>query len=101
MTYTTLMKPVASGKLWLIVDLERRVSSVKEGKEQSAAGGKEKAIVIGKSENPRCFNGIDKASLLVQYFSQRKAWMTGEILEKMLTTFNHHQCCTCSSDAIA
>ena len=72
------------------MDLERRVSSVKEGKVQSAAGGKEKVIVIRKSENLRCFKGIDKASLLVQYFSQRKAWMTGEILGKMLTAFNHH-----------
>ena len=100
-THTTLMKQVVSGELCLIVDLERRVSSVKEGKGAimerftvalitNAAGGKEKAIVIGKSENPCCYKGIDKASLLVQYFSQRKAWMTGEILGEMFTAFNHH-----------
>ena len=40
---------------------------------------KEDAILIWKSENPRCFKGIDKTKLPVQYFSQAKGWMTGEI----------------------
>ena len=43
-----------------------------------------KPIIIWKSENPRCFKGINKSELPVEYFSQPKAWMTGEILHKVL-----------------
>ena len=45
-------------------------------------------IVIWKSENPRCFKGIQKSMLPVEYFSQPKAWMTGEILHKILSKIN-------------
>ena len=45
-------------------------------------------IVIWKSENPRCFKGIQKSMLPVEYFSQPKAWMTGEILHKILLKIN-------------
>ena len=45
-------------------------------------------IVIWKSENPRCFKHINKASLPVQYFSQKKSWMTGEILMSVLNKIN-------------
>ena len=41
-------------------------------------------IVIGKSENPRCFKGIKKTELPVHYYHQKKAWMTAEILDKIL-----------------
>ena len=54
----------------------------------NAAGGKETPIVIGASENPRCFKGLDKTLLPVKYFSQKKAWMSGEILDKILTNIN-------------
>ena len=47
----------------------------------TAAGTKESPVVIWKSENPRCLKGFDKSLLPVHYFSQKKAWMTGEILE--------------------
>ena len=55
----------------------------------NAAGEKETPIVIWKSEKPRCFRGFDKNSLPVKYYHQTKAWMTGEILDSFLTTFNH------------
>ena len=55
----------------------------------NAAGEKESAIVIWKAEKPRCFKSVDMPKLPVQYFSQPNAWMTGEILDKVLTRLNH------------
>ncbi len=52
----------------------------------NAAGGKEEAIVIWRSE--RCFRGINVSQLPVKYFNQPKAWMTGEILDMILTKVN-------------
>ena len=54
----------------------------------NAAGGKEKPIVIWKSDNPRCFKGVDKKSLPVSYYSQSKAWMTGDIFNDILGAWN-------------
>ena len=54
----------------------------------NANGEKEAAVVIWKSESPRCFKGVDRSKLPVQYFSQSKGWMTGEILDKVLSEFN-------------
>ena len=55
----------------------------------SAAGKKEiKQIVIWKSENPRCFKKTKKSDLPVTYFSQKRAWMTGEIMKTILTKLN-------------
>ena len=55
----------------------------------NADGEKEDTIVIWKSENPRCFNkGIDKTKLPVQYFSQPKEWISGEILNTVLSKWN-------------
>ena len=54
----------------------------------NAAGGKERPVVIWKSKNPRCFKGISKSDLPVSYFDQPKAWMTGEILDQVLTKIN-------------
>ena len=54
----------------------------------NAAGGKETAIVIWKSAKPRCFKSVDMATLPVQYFSQPNAWMTGEILQSVLSKLN-------------
>ena len=51
----------------------------------NAAEGKE----TGRSEKPRCFKGIDRSHLSVRYFNQKKAWMSGEILDKELTATNH------------
>ena len=54
----------------------------------NAAGEKESAIVIWKAEKPRCFKGIDISTLPVKYFSQPNAWMTGEILDEVLSKLN-------------
>ena len=54
----------------------------------NAAGGKEVPVVIWKSEKPRCFRGINKSQLPVQYFHQSKAWMTGDILHQVLSKIN-------------
>ena len=55
----------------------------------NAAGGKESAIAIWKAGKPRCFKSVDMSKLPVQYFSQSNAWMTGEILDSVLTRLNH------------
>lgn len=54
----------------------------------NADGGKETAIVVWKSAKPRCFKAIDTGSLPVQYYSQPKAWMTGDILQSVLSKLN-------------
>ena len=54
----------------------------------NADGEKETPIVIWKPEKPRCFKGINVSSLPVHYYNQSKAWMTGEILDKVLTKLN-------------
>ena len=55
----------------------------------NAAGGKESAIVVWKAEEQRCFKGINVSKLPVKYFIQANAWMTGEILDEVLTELNH------------
>ena len=55
----------------------------------NAVGDKEPPIVIWKSENPRCFRRFDKSCLPVKYYSQKKAWMTGDTLTSVLTAFNN------------
>ena len=61
----------------------------------NAAGESEcKPIVIWKSNNPRCFKNVDKKKLPVQYFSQAKAWMTGEILDSGLNELNRYLKCS-------
>ena len=47
-----------------------------------------KPIVIWKSENPRCLKKFNRGDLSVNFFSQKKAWMTGEILNRILTKLN-------------
>ena len=54
----------------------------------TATGRKEKPIVIWKSKNPRCLRRFDKSLRPVTYFSQAKAWMTGDILESILSKLN-------------
>ena len=55
----------------------------------TASGKKERPVVIWKAENPRCLKRFDKALLPVDYYSQKKAWMDGKILESILTKLNH------------
>jgi len=60
----------------------------------SAAGTKElKPIVIWKSENPRCLKGFNKSDLPVMYFSQKKSWMSGEIMNTILSKLNRQLSC--------
>jgi hypothetical protein len=54
----------------------------------SAAGTKEKPILIWKPETPRCLRKFDKSVLPVEYFGQKKAWMTGDIMNIVLTKLN-------------
>ena len=41
-----------------------------------------------KSETPRCLRKFDKSALPVDYFGQKKAWMTGDIMNTVLTKLN-------------
>ncbi|GBM83828.1 Tigger transposable element-derived protein 4 [Araneus ventricosus] len=43
---------------------------------------KQKLIVIGKSQKPRCFKNVKK--LPVHYKSNKKAWMTSDLFQKYL-----------------
>ena len=43
-------------------------------------------LLIGKSENPRCFKGIKRKP--VRYRFNRKAWMTSVLFEEWLNTVN-------------
>ena len=54
----------------------------------NAAGKKEKPVVIYKSAKPRCFKRIDKRQLPVSYFHQNKAWMSGDIMNSILSKLN-------------
>ena len=55
---------------------------------RSVAGHKLKPLVIGKAGNPRCFRGIDKASLPVTYRANRKAWITSILFQEWLEHLN-------------
>ncbi|KAF0740487.1 tigger transposable element-derived protein 6-like, partial [Aphis craccivora] len=52
------------------------------------AGEMEKPLVIGKAAKPRCFKNIDVEKLPVSWYSNKKAWMTGSIMEDWLRKFN-------------
>ena len=45
-------------------------------------------LVVWKSENTRCFKGVNKSQLPVCYSSQKKSWMTGDILNGILSKIN-------------
>lgn len=53
-----------------------------------ADGSFETPLVIGKANNPRCFKSIDKNLLPVTWKFNRKAWMTGSIMEEWLINLN-------------
>lgn len=42
----------------------------------------------GSLKSLGCFNGINKSQLPVQYYDQKNAWMTGEILSEILAKIN-------------
>ncbi|MEW8544978.1 MAG: transposase, partial [Candidatus Thiodiazotropha sp.] len=45
-------------------------------------GHKIKPLCIGKSQNPRCFNHVNRTTLPLSYDFSNKAWMTSTIFEK-------------------
>lgn len=47
---------------------------------------KEKLLVIGKFRNPRCFKNVKR--LPVNYEANRRAWMTSDVFEKFLCSWN-------------
>ena len=49
-------------------------------------------VVVWKSAKSRCFKGINKSHLPVQYFDQKKAWMTGDIMHKLLSKLSTDLC---------
>ena len=54
----------------------------------SVAGTKEKPILMWKSKNPRCLRNFEKSALPVDYFGQKKALITGKIMDAVLTKLN-------------
>ena len=56
----------------------------------NAAGGKEKPIVIGKTQNPRRLKHFKDKSQPHKccYYANKKAWMKTEIMVKVLDTLN-------------
>ena len=50
----------------------------------SSTGEKLQPLVIGKSQNPRAFKGIDVNQLRVRWRFNKKAWMTGLIFKEWL-----------------
>lgn len=54
----------------------------------SFTGEKLKPLVIGKSENPRCLNKIDKKLLPVEWKWNNKAWMREDIFAEWLNNLN-------------
>ena len=80
-----------------LTDAAKQCTGGKKSKERvscaffvNAAGGSElKPIVIGKSQNPRCFKAIkDRSHLPCSYFNQTKAWMEFGIMDEVLTKLN-------------
>lgn len=55
------------------------------------AGEKEKPLVIGKSARPRCFKGLDIWDLPVDWYSNKKVWMTREIMTQWLNNLDKMQ----------
>jgi hypothetical protein len=49
-------------------------------------GKKRGLLVVGKSENPRCFKGV--RSFPVDYYSNANAWMTSVIFNDWLVKWN-------------
>ncbi|XP_030767449.1 tigger transposable element-derived protein 6-like [Sitophilus oryzae] len=54
----------------------------------SMHGEKENPLVIGKSKNPRCFKGAHVDKLPIEWVSNKKAWMTTDIMTSWLKTFD-------------
>lgn len=51
-------------------------------------GEKEEPLIIGRSKNPRCFKGAHIDKLPLQWVSNKKAWMTADIMTTWLHKFD-------------
>lgn len=51
-------------------------------------GEKEEPLIIGKSKNPRCFKGAHIDKLPLEWVSNKKAWMTADIMTTWLHKFD-------------
>ena len=47
-----------------------------------------KPIVIGKYQNPRCMKNVDRSKLGCEYYATHKAWMTGELFQRIIRDLN-------------
>ena len=52
------------------------------------SGEMQNPLVTGKAAKPRCFRNLDIRKLPVECRSNKKAWMTSQIVEEWLTAFN-------------
>lgn len=48
---------------------------------------KERPLVIGKSKNPRCFKNSYVEKLPIEWYHNKKSWMTREIMTDWLDKF--------------
>ena len=48
----------------------------------------EKPLIIGKAAKPRCFKGIDLSKLNVEWYANKRSWMTRAIMTEWLLAFD-------------
>ncbi|XP_054721300.1 tigger transposable element-derived protein 6-like [Uloborus diversus] len=60
----------------------------------NSEGEFEVPLVIGKAKKPRCFKNINPKTLSVQWYFNRKAWMTQNIMIEWLTALDDKMCKT-------
>ncbi|XP_054724765.1 tigger transposable element-derived protein 4-like [Uloborus diversus] len=60
----------------------------------NSEGEFEVLLVIGKAKKPRCFKNINPKTLSVQWYFNRKAWMTQNIMIEWLTALDDKMCKT-------
>ena len=75
----------------------KRCSGGKQSKQRNtwaffvnAAGGEEDPVIIGHAVQPRCFKHLKyrKRPYGCYYFSNKKAWMTNDIMDNILSSLN-------------
>ena len=54
----------------------------------ASGSDKPKLCIIGNAEKPRCFTKSFHPNSIVDYYSNKSAWMTSEIFEKLIKKFN-------------
>jgi hypothetical protein len=54
----------------------------------NTAGEREKLLVIGRAARPRAFQRINLNTLPVSWYSNRKSWMTADIMSDYLVKWD-------------